>query len=427
MMEVPNPKPSWRDFGLGLALPLPLFFQADALPSLYQDPWDAPEGLGLPLAAFAVGLLAPDWRQLLSLPRAPGPRLALQCFVLWVLGLAAWSAWGQPVAGLHGLQWTAPWVMVPYACLLAEKESRLRSLLTGLVLGTGCGLLLLLGLGCWELAATAGFPGRITQNRFFPGMYQLYNYVPVSLVLFGLFAAGICARAPSRHWQRWTWFFLLALPCVPLLTGVRGCAWMVSLGAPWIAWRWGGWKSLAAWGVGTLALWAGIHRWSPQPLVLEQKTLALWQQPELDWPTRILGQRAEIMHQYFGLVQQHPWLGLRLLPPALAEPASGVVAKGAHNFYLDTLAWAGPLALASFLALVFFALRSLPKLFSLFPPQGRELRLSAHAALAAAPPVLLLLSISSNLRTPLREPLSALCGFLLLGFLLAWAENSRRD
>ncbi|MGB0953132.1 MAG: hypothetical protein ACPG31_07890, partial [Planctomycetota bacterium] len=119
---------------------------------------------------------------------------------------------------------------------------------------------------------------------------------------------------------------------------------------------------------------------------------------------------------------RHPLTGTGLLPPWIADPEAGVTAKGAHNYYLDTLAWAGPVALGCVLILVVSTLRWVPGL--LF---GKATEEPLHRiAMAAAGPVTAMLLVSSNLRTPLREPIAGMTGYLLLGLLLTWAFRSRR-
>ncbi|MGB0951877.1 MAG: hypothetical protein ACPG31_01510, partial [Planctomycetota bacterium] len=164
-------------------MPLPLFVQVFGPLGLYAQTWDAPQGLGVPIGFLAAALLLwPDLRRMTQpLPLGRFPRAAIGTFCLWVFTLGVLSSRTDPISLLHALQWIAPVCLVSYAAVLAQESSRLEAFLRGLVLGTACALGFLLLLAGAEFL-DHGFPdGRIRQNHFLPGMYQLYNYVPVGL------------------------------------------------------------------------------------------------------------------------------------------------------------------------------------------------------------------------------------------------------
>ena len=126
---------------------------------------------------------------------------------------------------------------------------------------------------------------------------------------------------------------------------------------------------------------------------------------------------------YWEVFQQEPFVGTAMLPPELAFPELGITVKSAHNYYLDSLAWAGPLALIGILLLLGFVLAEL--LFSVVAPPRKEDEQFALVFHAAVPPALATLMISSVLRVPLREPYSGPIAFLLIGLVLAGGFRMR--
>lgn len=421
-----------RDLWFGFLMPLPIFVQVFGRSGLYAEPWDAPQGLGVPVGFLAAAaLLLPDLpRMTRPLPFARLPRLAIGVLCLWVFGLGVWSSRIDPISLLHALQWIAPVCLVSYAAVVAQESPRLEALLRGLTRGTACALAFLLILAGAELLHHGLPDGRIRQNLFLPGMYQLYNYVPVGLTTAGLFCAGYAAlgakgfsddsgggRSPMTPW-----LWLAATASLPLLTGARDPALMFLLVAPFPAWWAARGRGLVILASGCLGLTLALLWAADGNLLLLHKFQAMFF-GEGDLSLRgLAGNRATIVEQYWGLVQSHPITGTGLLPPWIADSEAGVTAKGAHNYYLDTLAWAGPLALGSVLVLVVATLKEIPQLL-LGNPSGEPLR---RIAMAAAGPVAAVLLVSSNLRTPLREPIAAMVAYLLLGLTLTWAYRSRR-
>ena len=412
-----------RDLWFGFLMPLPIFVQVMGPFGLYAEPWDAPIGLGVPIGFLAAALLLlPDLRRMMRpLPLGRLPQAAIGTLCLWVFALGVWSSRIDPISLLHALQWIAPVCLVSYAAVVVQKEERLHALLLGLRRGTACGLGILLILGFAEVF-THGLPdGRIRQNHFLPGMYQLYNYVPVGLTAAGLFCAGWSAQQSSKGSGRLTLSWLGATALMVLWTGARDPALMFLLVAPLPAWWVARGKGLAFLTIGGAALVFSSLWVADGDLLLLNKFQSMFSQDGEFSVREVAGNRAVIMEQYWGLVQRHPLTGTGLLPPWIADPEAGVTAKGAHNYYLDTLAWAGPLALGCVLVLAGSALRHLPHL--LRKEAGEPYQQLARAAVG---PVAAMLLVSSNLRTPLREPISAMVGFLLLGILLSWAHTARR-
>lgn len=418
-----------RDWWFGILVPLPIFFQIYGSFGLYAEPEDAPVGLGIPIGFLvAIFFLLPDLPAMVNRVRLDLiPKVGVTVFCAWVLFLGVLGAQLDYQALLYAVQWIAPVLLVVYVAVVAQSQGRLESLLSGLCCGTGLALLWLCGLFLIEVIASGGFPGRMTQNAYLPGTYQLYNYVPVSLTLVSLFVAGIKALQQQR---KGAWFFLFGAAMVPLLTGARDPALMYLLASPFIAWWCGGFRGLLYLSTGSASLVFLCLLLADGNLLLLHKlheTFASYGETTL---RGMFGPRAEVMESYWGLVERHPWTGLRLLPPSIADPEAGVVAKSAHNTYIDILARGGPLALISFCTIVFSALWQVPKLLiaSLWlskRPAEAPLLLRTAAQSAAAPVVGLLL-ISCNLRTPLREPISAGVGFLLIGFILCWAYSEKR-
>lgn len=416
-----------RDWWFGFLMPLPCFVQVFGPLGLYGETWDAPQGLGVPIGFLAAAfLLLPDLRRMTQpLPLGRFPRAAIGTLCLWVFTLGVLSSRTDPISLLHALQWIAPVCLVSYAAVLAQEEARLDALLRGLVRGTAIALGFVVALAGVEFL-DHGFPdGRIRQNHFFPGMYQLYNYVPVGLTTAGLFCAGLLALgwgSQTSPRRLPAWLFLAAAACVPLLTGARDPALMFLVAAPFPAWWLGRWRGIAMLGLGSLGLTLGLLWAADGDLLLLHKFQNMFYGSG-DLNLRgLAGNRAAIMEQYWGLVQRHPLTGTGLLPPWIADPEAGVTAKGAHNYYLDTLAWAGPVALGCVLILVVSTLRQVPGLLFRNSAQDPLHRI----AMAAAGPVTAVLLVSSNLRTPLREPISAMVAYLLLGLTLTWAARSRR-
>ncbi|MDA0667371.1 MAG: O-antigen ligase family protein [Planctomycetota bacterium] len=421
-----------RDWWFGLLLPLPLFVQMNGPFGFYAEPEGLPVGIGVPIGfLLAAAFLLPDLPKLRRrLALGLVAKIALLIFGLWTLLLGFLGAQENKQALLYAGQWLAPLAAAVYVGVAAFEEERLSSLLAGLKRGTTFSLCFLVLLFLWELLFLGSFSGRITQNVSLPGMYQLYNYVPVSLTLSALFCAGLEASSAKTVRTGKVWFFLFGAAMIPLITGARDPALIFMLVAPLPAW----WACRVR---GLLALIAGSGISVCLFLILADGNLLLLHKLHGTFSSYgettlsgMFGPRAEVMESYWGLAQEHPWTGLRLLPPTIADPESGVVAKSAHNTYLDILAGGGPIALLSFLTLLLSALWATPKL--VLRSLCNQASVSAEkntlqvAAQSAAAPVVGLLLISCNLRTPLREPISAWIGFLLIGFLLSWAYFEKR-
>jgi hypothetical protein len=414
---------------------MPLFVQVQGGFGLYAEPWTAPQGLGVPIGFLAAALLLlPDLAAMRRpLPLSPLPRRAIGLLCAWVFLLGVSSAWIDPVSLLYALQWIAPVCLISYLAVVVQAKERLRPLLSGLRLGTAFASAYLVVLFLIEWIGGGGMEGRITQNRFFPGMYQLYNYVPVGLTLAGLFCAGLSAQLPGLGNRRAAWAFLMASAMVPLLTGARDPALLFLVVAPFPAWWLMRARGLAVLAVGCAILISGLTLLVDGDLLVLRKFHAMFA-TDADVTLRgMVGNRAGIMAEYGSLVERHPVAGTRMLPPWILDPDAGVTAKGAHNYYLDTLAWAGPIALLAVLGLALSTLSAVPRLLfgSLGGPtddegSAPEADLLSIAARAAAAPAAGLLLISSNLRTPLREPISAMVGYMLIGLVLCWAFRTRR-
>lgn len=422
---------SKRDWWFGILLPLPLFVQMNGPLGFYAEPEELPVGIGIPIGfLLAAAFLLPDLPKLRSrLALNNTPKLALLVFSIWTLFLGALGAQVDTLALLYAAQWLAPLAAVVYVGILSFDEERLGSLLSGLKCGTALALSFLVLLFLWELFALGSFAGRMTQNAYLPGMYQLYNYVPVSLILASLFCAGLEASSKSKEaWK--VWFFLFGAAMVPLITGARDPALIFLLVAPLPAW----WALRVR---GLLALIAGSGAFVCLFLILSDGNLLLLHKLHGTFSSYgettlrgMFGPRAEVMESYWEITKDHPWTGLRLLPPTIADPESEVVAKSAHNTYLDILAGGGPIALISFIGILLSALCATPALLLRSLREKGTVRTQRvalqMAAQSAAAPVLGLALISCNLRMPLREPISAWVGFLLIGFLLSWAYFEKR-
>ncbi|MBL4673521.1 MAG: O-antigen ligase family protein [Arenicella sp.] len=421
-----------RDWWFGVLVPHPFFFQMRGTFGLYAEPEELPIGLGVPIGFLvAVFLLLPDLPAMAKrLQLGFLPKAGIVLFSTWVLFLGMLGAQLDLLALLYAVQWIAPVILVFYLAVVVQSEQRLEQLLSGLRRGTGLALIWLCGLFLMELFASGGFEGRMTQNAYLPGMYQLYNYVPVSLTLASLFCAGV--EALSRHKKRqWkTWAFLFGAAMVPLMTGARDPALIYLVVAPFAAWWTARLRGLIYLVGGSATMVLFFLLLVDGNLLLLHKlhgTFASYGETTL---RGMFGPRADVMESYWGLVERHPWTGLRLLPPSIADPEAGVIAKSAHNTYIDIAARGGPLALVSFCMIVFSALWHVPRLLIRSVREANEtLRAPSMlrvAAQAAAAPVAGLLLISCNLRTPLREPISAAIGFLLIGFILCWAYAEKR-
>lgn len=421
-----------RDKWFGLLVPLPLFLQMRGAFGLYSEPEELPIGLGVPIGFLAaLFLLLPDVPKMAQpLPLGRLPYWAMTTFCLWVLFLGILGAQLDSVALLYAAQWVAPVLLMVYLGLVVQSSQRLNHLLIGIRAGTGIALLYLGILFFIEIVTVGSFADRITQNAFLPGMYQLYNYVPVSLTLAGLFCAGLVAgnQGDEKPWK--VWAFLFGAAIVPLMTGARDPALIFLLAAPFPAWWAYGARGLLGLVLGSAVLSFGFLLLADGNLLLFHKLHGTFSSYGATTLSGMFGARAEVMESYWGLAERHPWTGLRLLPPSIADPESGVVAKSAHNTYLDILARSGPIGLLAFLGMILPAGQAALKLLlqSFIPSKrlGKVPNRLHLAARAAAAPAIGLLLISCNLRTPLREPISAMVGFLLIGLLLCWAYSEKR-
>lgn len=404
----------------GFLVPLPFFMQVQGRIGLYSGGFVS-EGLSVPFA-YLVAPLAFISAVRIFLRAQPLPTAAtLGAFItlVWILALGGKSSLQNPQAVLYMVQWAAPITMLVYGAMLAYDDRRREDFLDGFVPGTTFAIFYLIAIGIYEFLFLGSFQGRMTQNAVFPGMYQLYNYVPLGLVMCGMFAAGVAITRKGKHWFSLPMVLMVATLGVPLLTAARGPVALFAVCAPILGWRMFGLRG-AIW-IMVLPILMMVLFASDSFLLLE-KLSALQEQSEYGGT---FGNRDEMGALYWQVYLEDPILGTEFLPPILAFPRLGVDVKSAHNYYLDALAWGGPIALAGIVMMLFSVLvMSFRVLRHFLFTSKKEVSAPAALALSALPAALGVLVINSNLRIPLREPYTGVIGFILIGILLASGQRA---
>jgi hypothetical protein len=303
--------------------------------------------------------------------------------------------------------------------MLAYDDERRANFIKGFVPATIASIVYLIALGAYEFLFMSTFQGRMTQNAIFPGMYQLYNYVPLGMVMCGMFATGVVITRKTTKSNVLPLVLMLITLGVPLLTAARGSVALYAVCAPLLGWRMFGLRG-ALW---VLALPLAIMLlFASDSFLLLEKLSALQEQSEYGGT---FGNRDEMGALYWQVYMEDPILGTQFLPPILAFPRLGIDVKSAHNYYLDSLAWGGPIALSGILMLLWSVLVTsfqLIRRFLLTP--GVAMTRPAALALSALPTALGIMLVNSNLRIPLREPYTGVIGFMLIGILLASSQRA---
>lgn len=404
----------------GFLVPLPIFMQVQGRLGLYSGGFVS-EGLSVPLA-YLVAPLAflsaiPPFLHAQPMPRFP--TLGGAMLLLWILVLGGWSSLDNPSAVLYTIQWASPLTMLVYGAMLAYDDRRREAFLAGFLPGTIAALVYLVGQGLFELLFMNSFRGRMSQNVVLPGMYQLYNYVPLGMVMCGLFAAGTCIRENGERRIGWAAVFAGATLLVPILTAARGSVALYGVAVPFLGWRLFGLRG-AIWIM--LVPMALLLLFNSESFLLLEKLAALQEESEYGGT---FGNRDAMGRLYWQVYLEDPIFGTRFLPPILAFPELGINVKSAHNYYLDSLAWGGPVALLGVAMLVLGTLTMAGRLFVNFMLTRRHaIPESASMALAALPLAVGVLLVNSNLRIPLREPYTGVIGFILIGLMLGAGQRA---
>ncbi len=399
----------------GVLLPIPIFLQVQGKIGLYSEGFES-TGLSLPigffLLPFAVAIGALHWARQRTLQ--PAHLFTLISLILWWCLLALYTSMKDSAAVLYAVQWSAPPLAILYAGSLMQDEQRLARFIRCFYVGTLGAMVYLIGLASYEFLFMDSFSGRMTQNAVLPGTYQLYNYVPEGLVASGIFCAFFAANRGSKVFGMPMVFLGLSF-LVPMATGARGPLLVTLLCTAFFVYRYFSFAFfLTCFVVGPCVLFALLHLLPGDQFLLVDKFLSIGSSDEFGG---LAGNRDVMASLYWHVFEQEPFIGTGMLPPDLAFPELDINVKSAHNYYLDSLAWGGPLALLGVILLPIFGLCEL-FLNQVMPPHGEKT--IRHIVFAsAAPPALATLFVSSLLRVPLREPYSGPIGYLFLGFILA--------
>lgn len=411
---------TWLDRIFGFLVPIPFFLQVQGRFGIYSGGFVS-EGLSVPIA-YLVAPLAflsaiPPFIHAQPMPRLP--TLGASMLLIWILLLGGWSSLDDPRAILYTIQWASPLTMMVYGAALAWDDRRREVFLRGFLPGTVVALVYLAGQGIYEVLFLSSFQGRMTQNAVLPGMYQLYNYVPLGLVMAGLFAAGVLIgnRERGKPWMIAAFMGVTLL--VPILTAARGSVALYAVAAPLLGWRLFGLRG-ALWIMTLPGLL--LLLFSSESFLLLEKLAALQEETEYGGT---FGNRDQMGRLYWQVYLEDPVLGTRFLPPILAFPSLGIDVKSAHNYYLDSLAWGGPVALIGVLAILIGLLHMAFRLcVNFLLVRKQPISADAAFALAALPLAVGVMVVNSNLRIPLREPYSGVIGYLLIGVALAAGQRA---
>jgi hypothetical protein len=404
----------------GFLVPLPLFIQVQNGIGVYSGGFVS-EGLSVPIA-YLVAPLALISALRIFLRARPLPVTAtIGAFItfVWILALGSKSSLQDPRAVLYMVQWAAPFTMLVYGAMLAYDDERRANFIKGFLPATIASIVYLIAIGTYEFLFMSTFQGRMTQNAIFPGMYQLYNYVPLGMVMCGMFATGVVITRKTTASNVFPLVLMLITLGVPLLTAARGSVALYAVCAPLLGWRMFGLRG-ALW---VLALpLAILVLFASDSFLLLEKLSALQEQTEYGGT---FGNRDEMGALYWQVYMEDPILGTQFLPPILAFPHLGIDVKSAHNYYLDSLAWGGPIALSGILMLLWSVLVTSFQLIRRFLlSEGAVMTRPAALALSALPTALGIMLVNSNLRIPLREPYTGVIGFMLIGILLASGQRA---
>jgi hypothetical protein len=404
----------------GFLVPLPFFMQVQGRIGVYSGGFVS-EGLSVPLAYLAAPLALISALRIFLRARPLPVTATIGTFIsfIWILALGSKSSLQDPRAVLYMVQWAAPFTMLVYGAMLAYDDERRANFLKGFVPATIASIVYLIALGAIEFFFMSSFRGRMTQNAVFPGMYQLYNYVPLGMVMCGMFVTGVVISRKTNKSNTIPFALMLVTLAVPLLTAARGSVALYAVCAPLLGWRMFGLRG-ALW---VLALPLGIMvLFASDSFLLLAKLSALQEHSEYGGT---FGNRDEMGALYWQVYLEDPILGTQFLPPILAFPRLGIDVKSAHNYYLDSLAWGGPVALSGIMMLLWSVITTsfqLIRRFLLTP--GAVITAPAALALSALPIAVGIMVVNSNLRIPLREPYTGVIGFLLIGVLLASGQRA---
>jgi len=393
------------DWVFGFALLFPIFIQIENGFGIYSGGF-ASEGLSIPIGYIAsVVFLLANLRVVLS--KKFWTRLESFISVLVVLYFFFLSMYSMQISGsafLYFIQWAFPFVLFAFFNSTIFEKSRFEPIISGIKWGVLVALIEIFASFLLELV-TGSFSGRIVQNKFFIGMYQLYSYMPLALTIGALwliiYYCGDQQKKSILDWGVVALLLFLSLFAL-VVTGVRGPVALFAVAVLLYSVSYLR-RGVVIFGSGVfLALIIGVlmPHIDVNFMLVDKLWSAVTNSEEYGG---IAGNRGAMIDAYWNVFLASPLIGSGLLPPWIAFPELGVRIKSAHNYYVDILSWSG--VVGAFLVFSLFLTVFYKSCFILVNFQRSGLRSKGGVvAIGAAILVIALFLVSNNLRVPFRQP-----------------------
>jgi len=423
-MATPSQNRLILDGVIGFFIPLGVFIEVGSPILLATSP------IGQENFAFPLSLLLVPVALLRALQRTDKTRIypqmlvfsalifSVYCLVMSMASLVVID----PLAFVYGLQWAMVFIWLPYFSTLADQR-KFHSFAKGFIYGTLVNLIYYLISGLYEIVFFGHLQdaGRMTQNLFLPGQYQIALSVP-TIVAYSSIACMILINARIVDVPRYFILIILSLALPVLLFLAAREAVLVVL-VFCIAWAFvrGGIVRIGAL-VAAFAFLIVILNPAPALHLLEGSEFRLLDKiMKLEDEDGQLGGRDTMLGEVTHLLENSPVFGTYFTPPNSGIKLVAIDAPSAHNMYVDAFVWSG------LLGGILFLLSALSIATLAAKRVWQSYTIAKHDYLGRYFGILMLvfLFVSNNLNVPMRQPLLApLIGFLI--FVCSYWSSSAK-
>lgn len=414
------------DFILGFLLPLPIFLDIDS-PILLANNMLAEGGIAFPISLFVIPIAIllfierTNWR---LNSRSILITLLVCCYCFWIVVLGVSSLPVSNLAIMFSVQWLIPFLWMPYFSVILKSDTpQILVFFKGFYYGVFFSVSYIFLNVILEIKLYGSLldAGRLTQNKIFPGQYQLYIYTPTILAYGTLFVNWLFISKYILV-NRIIIFIINLFCCVSLVSlGAREGIIIYIFGIYFIVSFFNVRRIVAGviFGTLTILLVIGmnnyIHDFNNKHEIRLLKKIIMMSHEE-----KMLAGRDYMAMQYIEVIKNNLIKGSGMLPPNRFSAKFGVNAQSAHNYYIDVFAWSGLIGfILIFLMTVLIITKSLRTvlLYYRFRPNRSFKRKAEILKFGNASCVILFFCVSNMINVPLRQPLTGPIAILFISIL----------
>ena len=420
------------DFIIGFLVATPLFVSVDGLNIEMYKGYSilaCDESLILPFSTFIVPLaiISIINRKNVFTYIDAKYNIIISLLFIWFLIVALTSLLlnntFQPV--IRMFQWILPIVFMYYTIGIFYQSQRLYSFIRGIF----CGLLLSsvwIGSSAIFEYMITGLWRRMSDVAWGIGVYQIFNYVPLGLVILFIFVTPIFfskvvsndKKFLKNNFFKLVIFLLIHISIISILfgTAVRGAALIFFLAFSFLFIFFSnifGKMHLLFFNISfcCIIIWSIIYG-ADYLILIKKLNVIVSSEYDIDIRT---GGRLNIAIESLKMAYDSPIFGSFFLP---------LTSSSAHNYYIDTFMWTGLIGIMLVLLFVFHIF------VDIFKTNSRKSFLSEKLSgtfyskmyIGTSIGVCMILLISNNIRVTMRQPYSGIIIWGFIGILLSLSK-----